>query len=159
MATSDDPSSRRQALAQQGLLNPATEAVRNERFLNDAFFDPDDLVQVRYEMLRSVRSGELPATVAALAFGVSRATYYQSLAAFQRQGIAGLLPQKRGPRGAHKLTDEVLDFLTQHLKHQPDSDSTVLAHLLGERFQLRVHPRSIERALERRRKKNHGRRR
>jgi len=79
MATSDDPSSRRQALAQQGLLNPATEAVRNERFLNDAFFDPDDLVQVRYEMLRSVRSGELPATVAALAFGVSRATYYQGV--------------------------------------------------------------------------------
>jgi hypothetical protein len=40
----------------------------------------------------------------------SRPTYYQAEADFQRDGLFGLLPEKRGPRQGHKLTPEVLDF-------------------------------------------------
>ena len=39
------------SLKQHGCLNPHAERVRDELFLSNAFFDPRDLVQVRYEML------------------------------------------------------------------------------------------------------------
>jgi len=44
-----------ETLRQYGALNRAAEAVRDEFFINHEFFDPRDLVQVKYEMLRRVR--------------------------------------------------------------------------------------------------------
>jgi hypothetical protein len=49
-----DPKS--QALQQEGALHPHPEQVTDELFLTDEFFDPRDLVQVKYEMLRWVQS-------------------------------------------------------------------------------------------------------
>ena len=152
MTAAPDSSPRRRALREHGLLNPAAAAVREERFRDGDFFAPQDLVQVRYEMLRSVRTGEHTASAAAASFGVSRATYYQVHAAFEREGVAGLLPAKRGPRGAHKLTPEVLDFAVQRLQDDPRLNSSALAELIAARFQLSVHARSIGRALARRKK-------
>lgn len=152
MASKDDHS-RRQALREQGLFNPAAAEVRDERFEDDGFFDPADLVQVRYEMLRSVRMGDRSATGAASAFGVSRATYYQTLVAFGKEGIAGLIPEKRGPRGPHKLTDDVVEYVAGQLEQQPDLDSQAVARLVVDQFGVVVHPRSVERAMDRRRKK------
>lgn len=148
---------RRWTLREQGLLNPAAAAVQDERFRDSDFFEPEDLVQVRYEMLRSVREKERTASSAATRFGVSRATYYQVQTAFEREGVAGLVPHKRGPRGAHKLTAEILNFVSTRLRDDAALNSTALAELVRERFGLSVHPRSIERALERRKKKRRGR--
>lgn len=152
--TSIKPSQRRRTLRKQGLVNPAADAVQDERFRDSDFFDPEDLVQVRYEMLRSVCTKEQTASAAAIHFGVSRATYYQVQAAFEREGVAGLVPHKRGPRSAHKLTDEVLNFILARLRDDHGLSSTVLARLVSERFNMSVHPRSVERALERRKKKD-----
>ena len=44
-----DPKIR--ALQQQGTLNPRPKAVRDPLFLQDDFFDPRDLVQVKYEKI------------------------------------------------------------------------------------------------------------
>jgi transposase len=144
---------RRRALREQGLLNPTADAVQDERFRDSDFFEPEDLVQVRYEMLRSVRTKEQTASAAAIHFGVSRATFYQVQAAFEREGVAGLVPHKRGPRGAHKLTSEVVDFVLARQENDSRLSSAALAELVGDRFNLSVHPRSIERALERQKKK------
>ena len=144
---------RQRALREQGLVNPTADAVQDERFHEGDFFEPEDLVQVRYEMLRSVRTKEQTAKAAAIRFGVSRATYYQMLAAFEREGVAGLVPHKRGPRGAHKLTGEVVDFVLARQRDDPRLSSTALAELVRKHFNLSVHPRSIERALERQKKK------
>jgi transposase len=152
MASQDDPS-RRQALRAQGLFNPTAAEVRDERFEDEGFFDPADLVQVRYAMLRSVRMGDRSATGAAAAFGVSRATYYQTLAAFGKEGIVGLIPEKRGPRGPHKLTDDVVEYVMGQLEQKPDLDSPAVARLVSDQFGVVVHPRSVERAMDRRRKK------
>ena len=43
---------KRKALLASGTLNPHPEAVRSELFQMD-FFDPHDLAQVKYEMLRA----------------------------------------------------------------------------------------------------------
>lgn len=59
-------------------------------------FDPRDLVQVKYEMLRRVSAEGHSVVQSAKAFGLSRPSFYQAQAALQREGLAGLLAKKRG---------------------------------------------------------------
>ena len=117
------------------------------------FFDPEDLVQVKYEMLRRVREEGERVTQASAAFGFSRPSFYAAQAAFQEAGLPGLVPQRPGPRRAHKLSGPVLALLEEALAAEPALSSAALARLLEERLALKVHPRSIERALARRSKK------
>lgn len=140
------------ALQAQGTLHPHPDAVRDPVFDTDPFFDRRDLVQVKYEMLRRVTVDGQPVAPTADAFGVSRPTFYQARAAFTAGGLPGLLPQKRGPRGAHKLGDEVMAFIAT-VQADAAVDARELAARVHERFGLVVHPRSIERALRRGEKK------
>src|ERR1700756_5923680 len=110
---SDPRQTKRSFLRQQGTLNPRPKAVRHESFRDGEFFDAEDLLQVKYEMLRQVDVDKQPVSQAAKTFGYSRPSFYQAQAAFQEAGLAGLLPQKRGPRSGHKLTGELLQFVTQ----------------------------------------------
>jgi transposase len=86
---------------------------------------------------------------------VSRPAFYHAQAAFEREGIAGLFPHKRGPRGAHKLSEEVVTFIEKLIKEEPIMSSSAMVKKVKERFGVKVHPRSIERALHRRKKKHH----
>jgi transposase len=141
------------ALREHGTLNPRPEQVRDPLFQDSAFFDPRDLVQVKYEMLRRVRVEGMSVTNAAKAFGFSRVAFYQALAAFRRQGLVGLLPRRRGPKKAHKLTEDVLRFLDARRAEDPALRASALGRLIQVHLGLSVHPRSIERALARRAKK------
>jgi transposase len=145
--------SKRVALKQRGTLNPHPNAVTDPLFETGDFFDRDDIVQVKYEMLRCVTVKKQSVTQSATAFGLSRPTYYQAEADFLRNGLFGLLPEKRGPRQGHKLTSEVLNFATQLRASDPSLRPLDLAAAIQERFAINVHPRSIERALRRREKK------
>ena len=93
----------RQQLQQHGTLNERVEAVTNPLIGHSEFFDPQGLVLVKYEILRSVRVEKIADTEAARQFGFSRSGYYKVLASFQQSGIAGLIPSPPGPHGAHKL--------------------------------------------------------
>jgi transposase len=143
------PDRKREALAAHGSLHPRPEGVRDALFQESDFFDPRDLVQVKYEMLRRVHSEGASVSATARAFGFSRMSFYQAQAALAREGLEGLLPKRRGPKGGHKLTAEVLDFLAQVHAEAPTLRAKDLAERVYERFGLRVHPRSIERALTR----------
>ena len=66
----------------------------------------------------------------------------------QRRCLPGLLHERPGPRRRHKLSEEVLAFLRTALAENPKASNRQLASLLKERFNLEVHPRSIERALQ-----------
>ena len=140
-------------LQQQGTLNPRPKDVRDELFLQDEFFDARDVVQVKYEMLRRVQAEARSVTEAAASFGFSRPSFYQALSAFEQDGLAGLVPHKRGPKQAHKLTDEVLTFINEARQQEPSIRLPDLAKLIEERFGTNVHPRSIERGLLRHQKK------
>jgi len=142
-----------QTLQQQGVLNPRPEDVRDELFLQNEFFDPRDLVQIKYEMLRRVETDGKSVTEAAGSFGFSRPSFYQAWSAFEQDGLAGLVPHKRGPRQAHKLTGEVMAFIGEKLQEEPSLRSAELARLIREHFGTTVHPRSIERRLRRHQKK------
>src|SRR5262245_30602446 len=97
-------------LAQCGALHPHPEQVQDDLFHGGEFFDARDLIQVRYEMVRRYRIDRQAATQVARAFGVSRQLLSVLARAFQDLGLPGLLPRKRGPKGARKCTDEVLAF-------------------------------------------------
>jgi transposase len=142
-----------EALRQQGTLNPRPRDVTDPLFARDSFFDPRDLVQVKYEMLRRVQSEGHSVTGAATSFGFSRPSFYQALEAFEEGGLAGLVPHKRGPKQAHKLNDEVLAFLVQTRQKEPSVPTPELVRLSQERFGTTVHPRSIDRTLLRQHKK------
>jgi transposase len=140
------------SLQQYGALNPHPEKVTDEEFLSNDFFDARDLVQVKYEMVRRVQTGRQVKQVAK-AFGLSRTSYYEAQTAFEKAGLPGLLPQRPGPRGAHKLSDEVVEFVVEAMAKRTKATSSEMAVLVNEQFGLSVHPRSIERALKRRKKK------
>jgi transposase len=122
-------------------------------FQESEFFDPRDLMQVKYEMLRRHQTEGAPAVFAAKAFGFSRVTFYQVLKRFQEDGIGGLLPKQRGPKSVHKLSEELIAFVETARTSQPALRPPALAELIRARFDISVHPRSIERALARRQKK------
>ena len=145
--------SKLEALLAQGTANPRPQEVRDAAFLNSEFFDPRDLVQVKYEMLRRVRLEGHSVADAAAAFGVSRPTFYKAQADFARAGAAGLLPAKRGPQGPHKVTRKVMDFITRALAKDPGMHVEQLVIRLNEHLGVRVHRRTIERALARSKKK------
>ena len=137
------------SLKEHGCLNPHAETVRDELFLSNAFFDPRDLVQVRYEMLRRVREDGVPVSHAAASFGVSRPTWYQAQRAYEADGLPGLLPDRPGPRRPHKLSDEVVEALQAAKSEQPELTAADLVELVRTRFGISVHRRSIDRALAR----------
>lgn len=146
-----DPKS--EALRQDGLLNARPQSVTDPLFLEHEFFDARDLLQVKYEMIRRVQKDKIPVTDVVATFGFSRPTFYQAQSAFHDHGLAGLLPKKRGPRRGYKLTEEVLSFIEQARVEDTSLDTHALVGLLLERFGVQVHPRSIERVLQRGEKK------
>jgi len=153
MAKRSKPDRKQLALRQQGALNPRPEQVTDQLFLTNELFDRRDLVQVKYEMLRRVQSDGQPVSRAAAAFGFSRPSFYQAQATFQQGGLPALVPHKRGPKQAHKLTTEVLSLVRQLREQDSSLRPADLAARIQERYGITVHPRSIERALVRSQKK------
>ena len=140
---------KEESLRASRALNPRPDAVVDAAFAGSEFLDARDMVQVKYEMVRRVRvEGEAVAGTAA-AFGFSRPSWYAAAAALDEHGLPGLLPARPGPRRAHKLTDEVVAELRAALAADPSLRTADLVALAAERFDVRVHPRSIERALTR----------
>lgn len=142
-----------EALREHGALHLRPERVTDELFRESEFFDPKDLPQVKYEMLRRVRQDGVAVAQAARAFGFSRPSFYQAQVAFAAAGLPGLLPKKRGPRGAHKLKADVMRFVDEVRAKDPSVTASALVSLVKKRFGIGVHPRSLERALARREKK------
>ena len=154
MAKSPELDRKARVLKEQGVLNPEPEEIMDERFRTEEFFDARDLVQVKYEMVRRVEGEGATVTEAAETFGFSRPTFYQARGALEKEGLAGLLPKRPGPKGAHKLTEEVMAFVGELLEKDHATGSEELSQRVEERFGLSVHPRSMERALARREKKH-----
>lgn len=144
------PTPKRQILRQTGTLNPRPDRVTDELFTGSDFFDPNDLLQVKYEMLRRVHNDDFTVRRAAQLFGFSRPSFYQAQETFTRGGLGALVPQKRGPRRAHKLSQKIMAFIERTIAADPGVD---LVAAVQQEFGISVHRRSIERALARAKKK------
>ena len=153
MPRDPNKAAKRQALRQRGVLNPRPQNVRHELFQSSDFFDSEDLVQVKYEMLRQVETERQSVSASAQAFGFSRPSFYQAQSALRQAGLAGLLPDKRGPRSGHKLTAEVMAFVSKAKAADGALSLEQLVLAVHEQFGLSVHPRSIDRQLRRQKKR------
>jgi len=143
-----------ESLKKYGALNPHPQKVTVEMFsdLTLEFFDPRDLVQVKYEMLRAVDKEGCSVKQASEAFGFSRPAFYQAQSQFKQGGVTGLVKKRPGPKSAHKLTADVLAFIEEKVEEGEPLRARKLAPLIREKFGKDVHPRSIERAVTRRKK-------
>ena len=145
--------SKLESLKKFGTLNPRAERVSDALFKSHEFFDSRDLIQVKYEMLRRVKEDGWTITQAAAAYGFSRPSFYESLAEFEHAGLSGFMPERRGPREAHKISGPVVKFIEETKQKDPSIRTADVIRLIKEHFGIDVHRRSIERALTRAKKK------
>ena len=144
----DSKRSKTDALIEEGTFNPVPDKVRDPKFRSGEFFDPHDVVQVKYELLRRVSIDKVSVTEASGEYGVSRPTYYQAKVDFDMAGIAGLVPAKPGPRGPNKVDDDVLAFLRARVVAGEPLRARELAKLVRAELDIELHPRTIERVLK-----------
>ena len=138
-----------QSLKKSGALNPHPHKVVEKSFSDSAleFFDPRDLVQVKYEMLRAVDKEGRSVKQASEAFGFSRPAFYQAQSQFKHGGVTANKKKRPGPKSAHKLTADILAFIEEKLEDGKPLRARKLAPLIKEKFGKDVHPRTIERAV------------
>jgi len=149
MTTMDIDEERKQRLKKEGTLHPNPDKVRSDLLVKSPFFDANDLMQMKYEMLRSVSADQLPVAEAAHTFGLSRVAYYNTQKQYQKHGLAGLLPCRRGPKHPHKFTPEVMSFIDKQLTATGGRpDWNLLSKQIETGFGVKVHPRSVERAVK-----------
>ena len=131
-------------LRKNGSFNHRADTVSAEIFSKSQFFDAHDLIQVKYEMLRAVEKENCEVSSTSESFGFSRVSFYQIRKEFDENGIAGLVPKKRGPKGARKLSSNDVEFArgleATHTKAQ------ILTRLKEERG-VEVSKRTLERQL------------
>lgn len=145
---------KRDYLAAAGALHSHPDAIQAELFQRHRFFDPLDKVQVKYEMLRAHAVEGQSVAAAAAAFGCSRETFYQALRTFEDAGVVGLRDEKRGRRGPVKLTPELVAWVHDLARRQPELSGQAVARQLAQEHGLVVHRRTIERLMADSRKKN-----
>jgi transposase len=147
MSTAHRHDTKAQFLAERGALHPYPEQVRDALFRTCTFFDPRDLIQVRYEMVRRYRTDGQPAPQVARSFGVSRQSLYLLARAVRDLGLPGLFPHPRGPKAAHKCTDEVLAFARARRSESPGLTLDELLTDIRAHLGICLHRRTLERRL------------
>lgn len=147
--TMDTDDERKQRLKKEGTLHPNPDKVKADLLAKSPFFDANDLMQMKYEMLRSVTVDQQPVIEAANVFGLSRVAYYYAWKQYKSHGLAGLLPYRRGPKHPHKFTPEVRSFIDKQMETiEGHPDWSLLSKQIEDRFGTKVHPRSVERAVK-----------
>ena len=140
-------------LKKYAVFNTHNKQVNDELFQTNDFFDTNDLLQVKYEMVRRVEKDGWAVSKAANRFGFSRPTFYESQKSLNQEGLIGLMPKKRGPQTGYKLTEKIMNFIRKKLNDVPKLQSAELVVLIKKKFKVTIHPRTIERALAKRKKK------
>ena len=136
---------KKNILLENGTFNKNSNKVTDRRFLENEFYDPQDLVQVKYEMLKTARESERSISEVAESFGFSRAAFYKIKTSFEKEGVTALIPDKSGPKAARKLTTEYQRFIDSYLISNPDASSGCITALLKNERGLEISKRTVER--------------
>lgn len=137
-------SMRDEEMEKNGTYNHHSQKVHADIFKKNPFFDPHDIMQVKYEMLRAVEKDNIDVSAAAEAFGFSRVSFYQIKNDYEKEGIVGLVPKKRGPRGSRKITNDDADF-ARKLEANHTKDQIIIR--LREERGVNISKRTLERKL------------
>lgn len=139
--------SKNKILKENGSFNKSADKVKDPIFQNNPFFDANDIVQVKYEMLRAVEKDQQPVIQTTKTFGFSRVSYYKTLNDYRDNGMGGILPKKRGPQKAHKLTPEIMNFINEKTTQNPIISKKELVNILETDKGIKIHKRTLEKTL------------
>lgn len=136
-------------LQAEGLKNPKPERVLHPLFQTLDFFDPLDLPQVRYEMLRAARSDTVNVTEACRLFGFSREHFYQLERDFMAKGYVSLLGAPRGRRPLIAVNQEIVNFIAHRKMADPRLTGDDLRKEIQRLYHIECSRRTVERVIER----------
>lgn len=139
---------KRMFLEKEGLLNPKPERVSHTLFENLNFFDPFDLPQVRYEMIRAARVEKIPVAEACKLFGFSREYFYKLERAFMARGYVALLGSTMGRRPLIALNQEIINFITHRKLEEPGISGEKLRQEIKRVYNVDCSRRTVERIVE-----------
>jgi len=141
---SDPRLARHEEMRKNGSFNYRANNITAEIFSNSTFFDAYDLIQVKYEMLRAVEKEHHDVSSASVMYGYSRVSFYQIKKEFDKNGITGLMPKKRGPKGSRKLNSSDIEYAKELEKTFTKSQ---IVNRLKEERGIIISKRTLEREL------------
>ncbi len=139
---------KKEFLSKKGILNPKPERISNNLFLTKAFFDPLDLPQVQYEMLRKARVEEIPVIEACRQFGFSREYFYRLERNFMERGYMSLLGAPMGRRPIIALNQEIVNFIVHRKIEDLSLSGEALRIEILSRYKVNCSRRTVERIVE-----------
>jgi transposase len=135
-------------LEKEGLLNSKPERVSHPLFEKIDFFDPFDLPQVRYEMIRSARVEKIPVAEACKLFGFSREYFYKLERAFMARGYVAMLGSTMGRRPIIALNQEIVNFIAHRKIEDPGLSGEKLRQEIQSLYNVDCSRRTVERIVE-----------
>jgi len=136
---------KKEILIKNGTYNKNHGKVTKERFREGGFYDPMDIVQVRYEMIKDADDGGTTIEQTTSEYGYSRASYYYIKDDFEKGGMVALVPEKTGPKAPRKLTNELQEYITTYIENNPSTSSSRIALDIENDKGVKVSKRTIER--------------
>jgi hypothetical protein len=138
---------KKEALVENGTFNRNHEKVKRSKFLAGGFYDPTDIMQVKYEMLRDAM-GDI-GSIEALSgeYGYTRASYYNIREAFDRGGVMALAHGKTGPKEPRKLTREAQAHIEGYTAGHPSASANDIRANLVQDKGIQVSKRTVERHM------------
>lgn len=135
-------------LDKEGLLNKKPDRISHSLFKTHEFFDPFDLLQVRYEMLRSVKVDGCSVAKACRTFGFSREYYYKLGRMFTERGFVGLLGAPSGRRPLIALNQELVNFIIHKKLEEPKLSGDNICKQIKKNYHVKCSTRTVERIIE-----------
>ena len=139
---------KKKFLEQEGLINPKPERVLHPLFETLKFFDPLDLPQVRYEMIRAARVENITVAKACKLFGFSREYFYKLERSFMARGYVALLGSTMGRRPIIALNQEIVNFIVHRKVEQPTISGERLRQEIQKIYHVDCSRRTVERIVE-----------
>ena len=137
--------SKKEVLKANGTYYGRYLSVKKRGFQVGGFYDPMDIVQVKYEMLRDAQDSGRTIGAVAEDFGFSRTAFYAIKEDFEENGLTALIPEKKGPKEQHKLTKVLQDFIDEYIVNHPKASAAEIAKAILREKGMEISKRTVER--------------
>lgn len=141
-------SKKHEFLEKEGLLNKQPKRISPLMFTDNDFFDPFDLPQVRYEMLRSSRIEKKTVAQACKIFGFSREYFYKLERNFMARGLVALLGSPKGRRPLIAINQEIVNFIVHRRIDDSKLSGDDLRKEILKLYKIDCSRRTVERVIE-----------
>jgi transposase len=136
---------KKDKLRKNGTFNKNHGRVRKDKFQEGGFYDPMDIVQVRYEMVKESYDGDSAVGQVADDYGISRSAFYGIRKKFEEGGLAALIPERTGPKTARKFTGDLQEYVTGRMAEDPKASLSMIVADMERETGVRVSRRTVER--------------